>query len=53
MCLHEHEVRLLAGLRAPLPKATGELHARATVVLRERRVGEHTVELANLPVIKD
>ena len=26
--LHEHEVRLLAGLRAPLAEATGELHAR-------------------------
>ena len=51
--LNEHEVRLLAGLRAPLAEATGELHAGAAVVLRERRVGEHPVELADLPVVED
>ena len=51
--LHEHEVRLLAGLRAPLAEAAGELHAGAAVVLRKRWVGEHTVELADLPVVED
>ena len=51
--LHKHEVCLLAGLWAPLAEATGELHAGAAVVLRERRVREHTVELADLPVVED
>ena len=46
--LHEHEVRLLARLRTPLAETTGELHACAAVVLRERRVRKHTVELADL-----
>ena len=51
--LHEHEVRLLAGLRAPLAEAAGELHAGAVVVLRKRRVGEHPVKLADLAVVED
>ena len=34
-------------------KRVGELQRGAAVVLRERRVGEHPVELANLPVVQD
>ena len=51
--LDEHEVGLLAGLRAPFAEAVGEAHVGAAVVLRERGVGEHPVELADLPVLQD
>ena len=44
--LDEHQVGLFAGFRAPLAEAVGELHIGAAVVLRERRVGQHPVELA-------
>ena len=51
--LDEHEVGLLAGLRTPLAEAAREAHVGAAVVLRERGVGEHAVELADPPVLQD
>ena len=51
--LDEHEVGLLAGLGAPFAEAAGELHVGAAVVLRERRIGEHAVELADLAVVQN
>ena len=51
--LDEHQVGLLAGFRAPLAKAAGELHVSPAVVLREWRIGKHTVEGANLAALSD
>ena len=51
--LHEHQVGLLAGIRAPaVPHPLGKTppHLGLAVVLRERRVGEHLVEVAQLAV---
>ena len=47
--LDEHEVGLLACFRAPFAEAGRELQRGAAVVLRERRIGEDAVELADLP----
>ncbi len=51
--LNKHEVGLLAGFRAELTEAAGEGHTGAAVVLRERRVCEHAVELARLALFKN
>ncbi len=45
--LDEHEVGLFPGLGAPLAKAGGKLERGAAVVLREGRIGQHAVELAD------
>ncbi len=49
--LDEHQVGLLAGFRAPFAEAAGVFDVGAAVVLREGRIGQHAVELANLAVL--
>ena len=46
--LHEHQVGLLAALRHEVREPLLELHAPCRVVLRERRIGDHAVEAADL-----
>ncbi len=49
--LHEHQVGLLAALGHEGVEAFGELHPVARVVLRERRIGDHSVEAAASPLL--
>lgn len=49
--LHEHQVGLLAALRHEVREPLLELHLLEVVVLRERRIGDHSVEPTNLTML--
>ena len=49
--LHEHQVGLLAAFGHERVKAFGELHSVANVALRERRIGDHSVEAADFAIL--
>ena len=51
--LNEHEVGFFSRLRAPLAKAGGKLKCDSAVVLRERRICQHAVELADAAAVED
>ena len=51
--LDEHEVSFFPGFGAPFTEARGELQVGAAVVLRERRIGKHAVEFADLAVVQN
>ena len=51
--LDKHEIGFLPGLGAPFLESRRKLQRRTAVVLRKRRVGKDSVELANLAMVQN